>query len=69
MPVQDLEMNGNSAMRVGKAGNRGYSWYSRMSKVKKIILWLLALFVILGIALGVGLGVGLQNRGTPSDDD
>ncbi|KAK4554640.1 hypothetical protein LTR86_008142 [Recurvomyces mirabilis] len=55
----DIERAAPHVKRGYKAGNKVHTWYSRLSKVKKILLWLLALFVV-AIALGVGLGVGLQ---------
>ena len=69
MPAQDLESNRDSMRQAGKTAKKGYSWYSRMSKTKKIIMWLLALTAILGIALGVGLGVGLQINSGDGDGE
>lgn len=64
--------DGEAANRMtqgAKAGNKGYSWYSRLTTTKKIILWLVSLAVVLGIALGVGLGVGLRGNGNDNDHD
>ncbi|TKA66645.1 hypothetical protein B0A49_08631 [Cryomyces minteri] len=63
MAQSDLEAGDVNARRMQqgvKAGKKGYSWYSRLNKTKKILLWLLGLIAILAIALGVGLGVGLK---------
>ena len=66
----DLENGNGKRVKQGfKAGKKGHSWYSRLSKVQKIILWLLSLLVLLAIALGVGLGVGLNNTSNNSNDD
>jgi len=69
--MSDLESNDkrDQALTGAKRVKKGHSWYSRMSKTKKIILWLLALLIVLAIALGVGLGVGLNNNHNNNDDD
>lgn len=48
--------------KFARGAKKGYSWYSRLSKAQKIIMWLVGLLVILGFVLGVGLGVGLHKK-------
>ena len=59
----------NRVTRGAKAGHKGYSWYSRLTTTKKILLWLISLAAVLGIALGVGLGVGLGGNSNDNDND
>lgn len=59
----------NGAKRTYKTGNKVYSWYSRLSKVKKVILWLIAALGLLAVALGVGLGVGLSKSRGDGDEE
>ncbi len=61
----DLTERGQQAL---KGGRQGYSWYSRLTTTKKIILWLISVLAILAIALGVGLGVGLGGKSNGDDD-
>jgi len=67
MEVDERAVKG--AKRSYKTGNKAYSWYSRLSKARKILLWLLATLAVLAIALGVGLGVGLRGPDGDNDND
>lgn len=45
------------------------SWWSRQSRLRKILLLLLLLLIILALALGLGLGLGLRGKGGGDEEE